>query len=224
MSRWWGCSPGRRSKSLSETGKKWRATTPSIHLGVPDSFSVIPGNGGIWQQLGWNTVCVTSTPTAHTFFSCAFCQRPCPSLLSVVLQVTVISSRIDFTHYAWLKRNMKLCALCLAQNHHISSRNVTRHTALEHYTWHVHSFPDTNYLTFLWILFSVSFNPAPIYVNLSVVHWRKSHPSQVLSPTTIISFSPKTSIPVNNRILPNTRIYVSNHYSSSTEHFFDLRF
>ena len=55
-SRWWGCSPGRRSKSLSETGKKWRPTTPSIHLGVPDSLSVISGNGGIWQQFGWSTV------------------------------------------------------------------------------------------------------------------------------------------------------------------------
>ena len=95
----WGSSPGRRSKSLSETGKKRRATTPSIHLGVPDSFSVTPGNGGIWpSKLGWRTVCVTSTRTT-SFFSCAFCQRACPSLLSQLsLQVTVISSRIDFTH------------------------------------------------------------------------------------------------------------------------------
>ena len=73
---------------------------------------------------------------------------------------------------------MKFCALCLPQNRHISSLNVTRYTALEHYTWHVHSFPDTKYLTFPRILFSVSFNPAPIYVNLSVVQWRNHHPSQ----------------------------------------------
>ena len=91
-SRWWGSSSGRRSKSLSETGKKRRATTLSIHLGVPNSLSVTPGNGGIWQQLGWSTVCETSTPTAHTLFSCAFCLRACP------LQVTVISSSIDFKH------------------------------------------------------------------------------------------------------------------------------
>ena len=45
--------------------KKWRATTPSIHLDVPDSLSVTLGNGGIWQQLGWSTVCVTSTRTTR---------------------------------------------------------------------------------------------------------------------------------------------------------------
>ena len=43
---------------------------------------------------------------------------------------------------------MKLRVLCLAQNRHISSRNVIRYTSLEHYTntWHVHSFPDTTSL------------------------------------------------------------------------------
>ena len=143
--RWWGSSPGRRSKSLSETGKKWRATTPSIHLGVLDSLSVAPSNGGIWQQLGWRTVCVTSTPTAHTFFSCAFCQRPCPSLLSL------LSFRLQSSRHALTSRTCVAQAqhealpLCVAQHRHISSRI----RALEHYTWHVHSFPDTNYLTFL---------------------------------------------------------------------------
>ena len=73
---------------------------------------------------------------------------------------------------------MKLCALCLAQNRHISSRSVIRYTALEHYNWLVHSFPDTNNLTFLSDPLLGELNPAPIYVNLSVVHWRNSHPSQ----------------------------------------------
>ena len=77
--------------------KKWRATTPSVHLGVPDSSSVISGNGGIWQQLGWRTVCVISTPSAHTFFLMRILSA-CLSqpVATVVLQVTVSSSRIDF--------------------------------------------------------------------------------------------------------------------------------
>ena len=73
----------------------------------------------------------------------------------------------------------------------------------------MHSFPDTTYLTFLGCSsrFSVGFNPAPIYVNLSVVHWRNPiPPSQVMSPR-ITSSSPKTSITLNTRILPNTRIF-----------------
>ena len=100
-SRWLGSSPGRR-----------RATTPSIHLGVPDSLSVTPGNGGIWQQLGWSTVCVTSTPTAHTFFSCAFCQRACPSLLSQ------LSFRLQSSRHALTSRT------CVAQAQHEALRIV----------------------------------------------------------------------------------------------------
>ena len=108
-----GSSPGRRSKSLSETGKKWRATTPSIHLGVLDSLSVTPGDGRIWQQLGWKTVCVTSTPTAHTFFSCAFCQRACPSLFSP------LSFRLESYRHTLTSRT------CVAQAQHEALRTVS---------------------------------------------------------------------------------------------------
>ena len=58
---------------------------------------------------------VIGTPPAHTLFSCAVCESSCPSLLSqFVLQVAVI--KLDSFHaHAWLKHNMKLGTLCLAQ-------------------------------------------------------------------------------------------------------------
>ena len=91
-------------------------------------------------------------------------------VVTVVLQVTVMSSRIDFTHTRGSSKTWSFIVLCLAQNRHISSRNVIRYTSLERYTytWHVHCFPDTTSLTFLgsssrWV------STAPIYVNLSVV-------------------------------------------------------
>ena len=212
--RWWGSSPGRRPKSLSETGKKWRATTPSIHLGVPDSLFVTPGNGGIWQQLGWSTVCVTRTPTAHTLFSCAFCQRACPSLLSQ------LSFRLQSSRHALTSRT------CAAQAQHEALRivscpksshllrNVIRHTALEHYTWHVCTPSLTRTASHSSDPLLGELQPCADLRQLERGSLAEPHPSQVMSPTTIISFSPKTSIPLNNRILPNTRIYVSNHYSS----------
>ena len=55
--------------------------------------------------------------------------------------------------HAWLKHNLTLCALCLAQNRHISSCNVICYASVEHctFTRHEHSFldTDTTYLTFL---------------------------------------------------------------------------
>ena len=41
---------------------------------------------------------VISTPTAHTFFSCAVCQRSCPSLLSQFVLQIVTHLVIDSTH------------------------------------------------------------------------------------------------------------------------------
>ena len=108
-----------------------------------------------------------------------------------------------------------LAHFCLAQK---SSHLIAQCHSL-HLTWALHRhlaralLPWHDLPHFPRILFSVSFNPAPIYVNLSVVHWRNPHPSQVTSPR-IISSSPKTSISLSTRILPNMRIYVSNRHSS----------
>ena len=71
----------------------------------------------MWRCCLWH---VTRTPTAHTFFSCAVCQRSCPSLLSQFVLQVVSHLVIDSTHTRGsrahpLKRNMKLGTLCLAQ-------------------------------------------------------------------------------------------------------------
>ena len=66
-----------------------------------ESLSVISRNGGIWQQLGWSTVCVISTPTApHVFLMRILSACLSQPVVTVVLQVTVILSRNDndFTH------------------------------------------------------------------------------------------------------------------------------
>ena len=86
---------------------------------------------------------VISTPTAHTFFSCALCQRACSSLLSQLF------FRLQPSRHALIRvaqSTMWSFAYCvLPKNRHISSRNVIRCTSLEHYTytWHMHSFLDT---------------------------------------------------------------------------------
>ena len=68
---------------------------------------------------------VKSTPIAHTFFSCAFCQRACPSLLSQLF-FKLQSSRDALTSRTRVAQ---------AQNRHISSRNVIRYTSLVHCTY-----------------------------------------------------------------------------------------
>ena len=62
---------------------------------------------------------------------------------------------------------------------HVTARHVIRHILDERhtFTWHMHSFlhNDTTYLfNFSMILFPARYNPAPIYVNLSVVLWPNS--------------------------------------------------
>ena len=112
----------------------------------------LAGNLTSWQSTGERRRCATSTPTAHTFFSCAFCQRACPSLLSQ------LSFRLQSSRHALTSRT------CAAQAQHEALRTV--------------SCPKIVTSHRAQILFSVSFNPAPIYVNLSVVRLRNSHPSQ----------------------------------------------
>ena len=108
-------------------------------------------------------VCAISTPTAHTFFSCACCQRVLTQpVVTVVLQVPVISSRINFTHMRGSSTTWSLAQCVLPKSSHLIAQCHTLHR-----TWALHMahFPRI-------------FNPASIYVNLSVVHWRNSHPSQ----------------------------------------------
>ena len=102
--------------------------------------------------ISWVVSYVKSTLIAHTFFSCALCQRACPSLLSQLF-FALQSSRHALTSRTRVAQAQHevLRSVSCPKNRHISSRNVIRYTSLEHdtCTWHVHSFPDTNYLTFL---------------------------------------------------------------------------
>ena len=144
----------------------------------------------------------------HTFLSCAFCQRACPSLLSQLFRLQPHShARTPPTRVA-----QGAHCFCLAENSHTSSRNVIRYTSLEHNTdtRHVHSSSSSTRST-SHPLFSASFNPAQIYDLTSVALWRSPHPSQVRSPSSLLNpritgVSPKTTSLLNTRIcvLPPT--------------------
>ena len=103
--------PGGKSQTAGGRG------TGQLHDGVNSDFFVFQMKHFVCRKFNLlaPTGRVISTPPAHTFFSCAVCQRSCPSLLSqFVLQVAVIL--LDSIHaHAWLKHNMKLGKLCLAQ-------------------------------------------------------------------------------------------------------------
>ena len=90
---------------------------------------------------------VNSTPSAHTFFSCSFCQRACPSLLSQLF-------RLQPHCHALTPRT------CVAQGAHclcLAPKKVIRYTSLEHCTCtgHVHSI-----LIFDTIFLTPTFQPA----------------------------------------------------------------
>ena len=70
-----------------------------------------------WQSTGW----LNSTPSAHTFISCAFCQRACPSLLSQLTRYMQPRSHALIPRTAWLKHH-GAHSLCLApkQSHFIA--------------------------------------------------------------------------------------------------------
>ena len=131
-------------------------------------------------------------------------------VVAIVLQVTDILSRIDFTHTRG-SRLEHIIVSCPKSSHLIAQCHTL------HLTWALHLahalLPWHKLPHFPRILFLVTFNPAPIYVNLSVVWFigGTSHPWQVMS-SKIIGISRKTSISLNTRILPNTRIYVSNTF------------
>ena len=149
--------------------------------------------------------CSKYTCRAHVFLMRTLSACLSQFVVTVVLQVTVISSRIDFTLVAQRSRLERIIISC--QN---SSCLIAQCHTL-HLAWALHLhlahalLPWHDLAHFPRIRLSVSFNPAPIYVNLSVLHWRNPHPPQVMSPR-IISTSPKTGISLNISILPNTRI------------------
>ena len=91
------------------------------------------------------TTCVTSTPTAHTFFSCSVC-------LSVLVPACCRSCPGGYSHIVthWPHAHAKYIICVLHKNCHTSSRNVIRYTSLD-YTGHVHSFLifDTIFPTYL---------------------------------------------------------------------------
>ena len=86
-------------------GRRGTGTRGTLHHGV-NSFCQVPDERhfacrkfNLLAIDGREERGVISTPTAHTFFSCAFCQRACPSLLSQLsFRLQSSRSRIDFTH------------------------------------------------------------------------------------------------------------------------------
>ena len=119
----------------------------TLHHGVNSDFFKIVSDDtfrmaetySLGNRRGWRRG-VTRTPTAHTLFSCVLCQRACPSLLSLLF-FRFQSSRHAWTSRTCVAQGLKVqdwsASLCLAQNRHISSRNVIRYTSLEQYTLHL---------------------------------------------------------------------------------------
>ena len=75
-----------------------------------------------WQSTG----SVNSTPSAHTFFSCSFCQRACPSLLSLSFRLQP-QSRTDSTHTRGSRSTLFVSCL----------KTVTPHRAMSYGTRHL---------------------------------------------------------------------------------------
>ena len=107
------------SSSWRQKSDSWRASG-QLHHGVKrDFYSLVPDETFRLPEIqspGNRRGGVICTPTAHTFFSCAVCQRSCPSLLSQFVLLVVSHLVIDSTHTRgsrahWLKRNMKLGTL-----------------------------------------------------------------------------------------------------------------
>ena len=104
---------------------------------------------------------------------------------------------------------MKLCALCIVRkcSHHLATCNTL------YFCWaaHLHlalallPFPRHDLPQLPLVSFPARLNPTQIHGMWVLTTWPCPQPSQVMSP----SILPKT------RILQNTRIYVSNHYSST---------
>ena len=135
--------------------------------------------------------CNKYTYRAHVFLMRTLSACLSQPVVPVVLQVTVISSRIDFTHMCGSSTTWSFAYCVLPKNRHISSRNVIRYTSLARYTytWHVHSFP-WHYRTFR----SSSRWAATLRRSMSIWAWFKRWnplPSQVMS-RRITSSSPKS--------------------------------
>ena len=145
-----------------------------------------------WQIDGG---CARYTVRAHIFFSCAFCQRACPSLLSQLCR--------------WIQPHSR------ALTPHTSSRNVSRHTSLDH-TEHAHSLLifDVIFLTCLSSTSQRAWTPRRSTIQ---VEWRfgwapilhRLWAQAACWTPGSQAFHRKTSS------LPNTRIYVSNPCSST---------
>ena len=111
-----------RDGNRATGGQRGTGTRGTLHHGVNSFFFVkkkfqmkdssLAGNLISWQSTGIKKESVTSTPTAHTFFSCAFCQRALPSLLSQ------LSFRLQSSRHAVTSRT------CAAQAQHEALRIV----------------------------------------------------------------------------------------------------
>ena len=90
-------SPSRWQPS-SDLWSTWNRDSRKLHPGVNSEIFLSPaGNLIFWQSTGG----VIRTPAAYTFFSCLFCQRACPSLLSQVFGLQPHSHALT-PRTAWL--------------------------------------------------------------------------------------------------------------------------
>ena len=162
---------------------------------------------------------VISTPTAHTFFSCAVCQRSCPRLLSQFILQVVSHLVIGSAHTRASSTTWSLEHCVLPKSVHVTARHVIRHILDERltFTWHMHSVfhSDTTNVCFFIFLWSSSRRDSTLR---GLRQLERGSLADLPTPTGCepkhlaeTSISVKTSILPKTRILQNMRIFVSSH-------------
>ena len=158
-----------------------------------------------WQPRRRRRGRVNSTPTRHTFSSCAFCQRACPSFLSQLSRYTQPHRHALTPRTARLKITEHIVGvLPQKQSHFIAHCHMLHltwlHRARALFPYLRHHLPHMSY-----IHLSASTNPAEIYGHIWVPLWLSSDPSQLVSPSSFVKtritvISPKTRTLLNTRI------------------------
>ena len=116
-------------------GQRGTGSRGNLHLGVnffffskkkkkPFQMSDFSLAGDLisWQSVG----CVNSTPSAHTFFSCSFCQRACPTLLSQSLRLQPHCHALDPMRGS----SSTLFVSCPKSSPHRGMSHVTHHLSI----------------------------------------------------------------------------------------------
>ena len=129
--------------------------TGTLHHGVNSdfySFQMRHFACRKYNLLAIDGECHKHTHRAHVFLMSTLSAYLSQPVVAVVLQGTVILSHVDFTHTRGSSTTWSFahCALPKIVTSHHATSYFTPHLSINYtYTWHVHSFPDTTYLTFL---------------------------------------------------------------------------